>query len=111
MNKKNLITDFEYLDAILKQNQTGKIQILQTYLIETPDFISRTNYALKENNFDEIYFYIHRLNSSITYVGLDNILSNQISKMQELSSLKIEIEDIKKCGVKLCPSLKKVWMK
>ncbi len=84
-------TNLDYLIHRTKSNPHLMIQIISTYLEQTPALVSLMKQGLIDKDWDMLYSAAHKLIPSFSIVGLSSIYGDMAKEVQEYSSKQMEI--------------------
>ncbi|MEZ5045759.1 MAG: ATP-binding protein [Chitinophagaceae bacterium] len=99
------ILNLNYLNTILKNNEDLIQKVLQTYSSEVPKFLSRLEMGIRQEQYDEIFFCVHRLIASIGFVGLPEKIKYSMEKIEQDAKNKENIHHIKSEYATISPAL------
>jgi HPt (histidine-containing phosphotransfer) domain-containing protein len=88
------ICNLEYLFDLAKGDDEFVKEMLEVFLTENPEELEHLSRAIKSRNYSDIKQIAHKLRSSIPYVGLDSIIGEDVSQMEDLGGEGRDIEKI-----------------
>ena len=83
INKK--VINLNYLIDLSKGNAAFVQEMIQTFLIENPKEIKSLEEGVQKKDFEAIRQAAHLLQSTIPFMGLDKIISGEISEIQKIA--------------------------
>ena len=89
------IVNLDYLTALAKGNTKFINDMIKIFVDENPDEIVALEKAIQGEDYDSIKSIIHKLRSSIPFIGLDKIIDREVAEVEELSTKRTGIEIIK----------------
>jgi HPt (histidine-containing phosphotransfer) domain-containing protein len=81
--------NLDYLHQLSGNDKEFEKQILQQFILQTPEELNRLKQAIDENDFDKIRRMAHSLKSTVGYVGLAEELNPALDRMEK----KAEVEE------------------
>lgn len=94
--KRVALLDLTYLTQISNGNKEFIDEILDLFVVQIPDELSRIEKAIAKKDFKVIQSVSHKLKSSVPMAGLDEKLSPLLSEMEELGETRTGLAEIKK---------------
>lgn len=94
-DNKQKLTNLDYLTSLAKGDKKFIKKMLTVFLEENPKEVSSLNEGVQEQNYEYIKASAHKLKSTIPFVGLDNIIGNEIAQIESLATEKKGLEEIK----------------
>src|SRR5687768_5661347 len=82
------VTDLDYLLKLAKGNQQFVKDMIRIFLEENPAEIGTLETAIRERDFRLINAAAHKLRSTVPFVGIDKIISGEISEIEALAKEK-----------------------
>jgi signal transduction histidine kinase/CheY-like chemotaxis protein len=87
-------TNLDYLNLRTKSNPQLMIQIISTYLNQTPTLVSVMKQGLIDKDWDMLYSAAHKMIPSFSIVGMNSIFEDMAKQVQEYTSIELEREKI-----------------
>lgn len=107
MNSQKKITNLDYLTELAKGNATFVKEMIEIFLTENPQEIQSIEDGINDKNFALIKTSVHKMKSTIPFVGLNRIIEDDLSEIERLCIEKTDLERIKS----LFFNVKKVCLK
>jgi HPt (histidine-containing phosphotransfer) domain-containing protein len=82
---KNKVTDLDYLIRLSKGNRQFVKDMVKIFLTENPGEIAALETAIKERDFRLINNCAHKLRSTVPFVGIDKVISEEITEIEKLA--------------------------
>lgn len=79
------VTNLDYLVKLSKGNEQFVREMIRIFLDENPAEISTLEKAIHEKDFSLINSAAHKLRSTVPFVGIDKIISGEISEIEQLA--------------------------
>ncbi|MFL5764058.1 MAG: hypothetical protein ACJ77K_08965 [Bacteroidia bacterium] len=92
-NKK--VTDLRYLKGLAEGNKEFIESMITAFLTENPNEISEVEKGISEQDYSLIRSGAHRMRSTIPFVGIDSIIGDAVSEIEELAKMKQNLLRIK----------------
>ncbi len=89
------LINLHYTETLLKQNKQKIHAILENYRSDTPLLMKALQEAIQQNHFQQIAQHSHRLQSSISFVGLDEQVGIPLYTIEQMALQNRDIEQIK----------------
>ena len=93
--KTEKIVDLTYVREISYGKEEFVNEMISLFKKDVPKELTILDNAIKDNNFETIRQISHKLKSTIPFVGIDKLIENDLSEMEQLGERQIEIEKIK----------------
>ncbi len=92
--KKTKCIDLGYLIHLTKSDPTLMMEMISTYLQQTPPLISEMKLSLKNKDWNSLQSAAHKMVPSFSIVGISNDFQNMAKKIQEYASAQLQTEGI-----------------
>jgi HPt (histidine-containing phosphotransfer) domain-containing protein len=79
------VTNLEYLVKLSKGNEQFVKEMVRIFLAENPAEINTLEKAIEEKDFSLINSAAHKLRSTVPFVGIDKIIAEEISEIEQLA--------------------------
>ena len=89
------IVNLDYLNGISKGNTKFVNDMIKIFLDENPEEIAKLEKEIANENYDLIKSIIHKLRSTIPFIGLDKVIDREVAEIEELATKRTGIEMIK----------------
>ncbi|MBN2806138.1 MAG: response regulator [Prolixibacteraceae bacterium] len=83
-------TNLDYLNLRTKSNPQLMIQILSTYLEQTPTLVNTMKQGFIEKDWNMLYSAVHKMIPSFSIVGVNSIFEDMAKEVQEYAGKQIE---------------------
>jgi HPt (histidine-containing phosphotransfer) domain-containing protein len=90
------VTNLDYLTKLSKGNSQFVTDMIRIFLEENPGEVAALEKAISTKDFRLINASAHKLRSTVPFVGIDKIISSEISELEQLA--------LKKAGDPLNPA-------
>jgi HPt (histidine-containing phosphotransfer) domain-containing protein len=81
----NGVTNLDYLKKLSKGNEQFVKDMIRIFLEENPGEIEMLEDAIKDKDFRRINSYAHKLRSTVPFVGIDRMIADDISQIEQLA--------------------------
>ena len=82
------VTNLDYLLKLSKGNEQFVKDMIRIFLEENPLEIGALEKAVNDRNFQQIGATAHKLRSTVPFVGIDKVISEEISELETLAKVK-----------------------
>ena len=79
------VTNLEYLTKLSKGNKAFVKDMVKIFLEENPSEIKTLEQAIKQRDYRLINAAAHKLRSTVPFVGIDKMISGEISEIEHLA--------------------------
>lgn len=93
--------DFSYLIDMVGNEPAFLIELIDTFLVQIPAFITEINKALIAGNRMKISGYAHKIKPTFSYIGRDDIkdfvhqIENQVKNDFSIEQISLNVEKLK----------------
>jgi len=91
---KSKCTNLNYLTLRTKSNPQLMIQIISTYLEQTPTLVSVMKQGLIDKDWDMLYSAAHKMIPSFSIMGINSDFETMAKQVQEFASHQLESDGI-----------------
>ena len=85
------ITNLEYLMHVSKGSTKFAWELIRIFLAENPEELNSIEKAIRERDFTLIKLGVHKLRSTMPFVGLDKVIENEVAEIESLADKKVDI--------------------
>ena len=85
--KTSKCTDMAYLIGITKSNPKLMMEIISTYLLQTPPLVASMKLSFERKDWESLYAAVHKMIPSFAIVGIDAAYEQKAKMVQEFASL------------------------
>jgi HPt (histidine-containing phosphotransfer) domain-containing protein len=89
------VCNLDYLFELAKGDMEFVKEMLDVFLTDTPAELDNLSKCIAEENYPEIRQVAHKLRSTIPYVGLDELIGEEVQAIEEHAEKGSGIDDIK----------------
>lgn len=90
----NKVTNLDYLTELSKGNSQFVSEMVEIFLVESPEEIGLLEKGINERNFDLIRSSSHKMRSTIPFVGIDKIIMTEIVEIERLAATQSDFPKI-----------------
>jgi HPt (histidine-containing phosphotransfer) domain-containing protein len=84
----NRVTNLEYLTRLSRGNEQFVKDMIRIFLEENPDEVAALEKAIHRHDFSLINSTAHKLRSTVPFVGIDKMISDEITEIEQLALTK-----------------------
>src|SRR3954463_16818641 len=81
----NRVTNLDYLIKLSKGNEQFVKEMIRIFLEENPGEINTLEKAIREHDYSLINSAAHKLRSTVPFVGIDKVIADDISEIEQLA--------------------------
>ena len=93
--------NLDYLNELAKGNKAFVEEMLGIFRVENPIEIEHLEKGITETDFALIKKSAHKMRSTIPFVGLDKLIGNEVSEIENLAAANSSIEKINALFIKV----------
>jgi HPt (histidine-containing phosphotransfer) domain-containing protein len=94
MMDRDKVTNLDYLEELAKGNTEFIEDMISIFLAENPEELRELELAILQKDFELIQSVSHHMRSTISFVGLDPLVGNDLSEIEKWAIKKEQIENI-----------------
>lgn len=79
------VVNIDYLRQLSKGNTRFVEEMIRIFLSENPEEMRVLEKAVRDQDYELIKATTHKLRSTLPYIGLDKVVENEISEIEELA--------------------------
>lgn len=95
------IVNIDYLRQLSKGNTRFVEEMIRIFLSENPEEIRTLELAVRKHDYDLVKATTHKLRSTLPYIGLDKLVENEISEIEDLATNRRDIDRIQELCLKV----------
>jgi HPt (histidine-containing phosphotransfer) domain-containing protein len=88
------VVNIDYLRQLSKGNTRFVEEMIRIFLSENPAEMRTLEHAVMQHDFDLVKATTHKLRSTLPYIGLDKLVENEVSEIEDLAIQRRGIERI-----------------
>ncbi len=107
ITESGIVSNLDYLNELSKGNIQFVAEMIEIFLSENPEELQSIATGIANKDFDKIKQSVHKLRSTIPFVGIDKIIEAEVCEIEKLAT---HHEDLSKIAT-LFSRVKEVCLK
>lgn len=95
------VVNIDYLKQLSKGNTRFVEEMIRIFLSENPEEIRTLELAVTKQDYDLVRATTHKLRSTLPYIGLDKLVENEITEIEDLAEKRGSIGRIQELCLKI----------
>ena len=85
MMQEKTVVNLDYLQSLSKGNKKFEADMIRLFLEEVPSEISQLQEGIDKEDYGKIRAAAHKMKSTIPFAGVDRVIGNELSSVEQLA--------------------------